>query len=278
MRKCSRYARAAPASIAWLIASALVAFPFAVASGFGIYDTAPHRWLGGSDGYVIFASFFVLPFALLTLTFHLLLRRRIFGGAFDWPTIVAVAFMAMVDGLMIYQARVIVLANHFAAGSKTIDVADCDAKPFFTQLERCNGRTYGFIRITTEAHIAAGTPRWTLARLRAVGGTQPNGDSDCELPEVHHPTQCSRFGLPAKLTCFYCRKSGRWPKSSLLAFSPMSGKLIRVWSNQWDLSQPQSRPDRLTEYFDTVPYWSAKEPLTVNRPPAEPPARPSRAR
>jgi hypothetical protein len=278
MRKFGRHMRAAPASIAWLIASALVVFPVAVVVGFYIYNTAPHRWLGGTDGYYVFGSFFLVPLTILAILFHLLLRRRIFGSKLDAAAIIVIAVMATVDGLMIPGALVISMVNHIAAGSRTVDVSSCDAKPFFQSLERCNGRTYGLFRTVSDAHIAIGTPRWTLAHLRAVGGTQPNGESECQLPEVHHPAQCSRFGLPAEMSCFFCRKSGRGEKSSLLAFSPMSGKLIRIWSDPWDLSQPQSRPDQLTDYFDTAPYWAPQAAPRASLTRAAPPARPPQAR
>ena len=255
MHPVSQAALAFAKTIARFLVAIVVAGPFAVAVGLVCYNVVPDRWLGGSDGYVVFGSLFVLPLVILAAAFDLLFGRRLFGKKPDWlVAFIVIAMMAIIDGLMVYGAGGILFLNHLAAGTRIVDVADCEPKPFFKRLDRCNGKTYGLRGIST-ARIEMGTPRWTMARLTEIAGTRPDGDTDCEVPEAHRPMACGRFGLPDRMQCFFCRGSGQSRKSSLLAFAPRSGKLIRIWSDEFDLSAPQSRPDRMTAFFDTAPYW-----------------------
>lgn len=255
MHPVSRAPPAFAKAIARILIATVVAGPFALAVGLVCYNVVPDRWLGGPDGYVVFGNFFVLPLVILAVAFDLQFGRRLLGTKPDWlPALIVFAMMAIIDGLMVYGAGGILFLNHLAAGTRIVDVADCEPKPFFKRLNRCNGKTYGLRGIST-ARIELGTPRWPMASLGKMAGTRPEGDTDCEVPEAHRLMACRRFGLPDRMQCYFCRGSGRSRKSSLLAFAPRSGKLIRIWSDEFDLSAPQSRPDRMTAFFDTAPYW-----------------------
>jgi len=259
MIQAGKYLLKMSRSVLGFLSSIVVTFPLAVVVGvIGLNDT-PHSWLGGRDGYLILGGVIGLPALVLAAAYSLFLKQQLFGQRADrLAYTIVLAAMTLVDGLLVLGTPVIAMMNHLTAGSRIIVASACEPPPFFKLIERCNGRSYGFTRVITQAKIAKGQPSVSLPRMKARSNRRTADGTHCQTPEVHKLVQCGDFGLPKHMHCFFCRVTGRGRSSSLLAFSSGGGELVRIWANEIDLSVPQTRPDRLDEYFDTAPYWKRR--------------------
>jgi hypothetical protein len=255
MRRIAQLVRSIPKAGLHLAAAAITLFPVAVAVGLVGYDIAPSRWLGGEDGFLIVAITVAVPILILIGAYAAFVHRHLFGhGRNRLAGIIVVAAMAAIGAVLIYGRNVIWIMHHFYGGTRVDAASECERGAFFTHIERCNGRSFGFIRVSWGAYIARGTPRLSLAEMSGNRPAPPKEQSNCQMPEAHHPAQCTAFGFPERMHCFACLRNERWLESSLLVYAPDGSTLIRVWTYGIATTEAQARPDRLDKYFDVTQY------------------------